>query len=152
MRVRTGAVLAGGVAVVAAIAAAIVWARWHPGNEVPVSMRTVLDARVVAVAEQKNADMCTALGPGVTCSVTCTAHVFGMEPRTASTADEVTTAYTRLSCQDHDSEGIDSAFEMPVAVMFGPPASIQAPADDGLHPDIADIFPARLRAVAQTYY
>lgn len=91
----------------------------------------------------------------------CVASVFGVEPDSADTVDEVRTIYSLVDCKwlreaDAAKGNADSvtdpaaAASMPIAVRLGPPVTYQTPeSGEGLYPDsIRRIFPKPLQAAA----
>ena len=86
------------------------------------------------------------------CELRCTANVFGIDPRHATTVAAVTTAYAVMDCSDRDSAGIDTGSIDIVALSFGPPPTMRGSPDDATQRDIARVFPAHARAAAWWYY
>jgi hypothetical protein len=87
----------------------------------------------------QQADWCV---PWVTsCELRCTANVFGMDPRQATTVAAVTTAYAVMDCSDRDSAGIDTGSIDIVALSFEPPPTMRGSPDDATQRDIARVFP-----------
>jgi hypothetical protein len=122
-----------------------------PRSEVPVALHAQLDAQAADVAVQlQQGDWCV---PWVTsCELRCTANVFGMDPRPATTVASVTNAYAVMYCSDRDSAGIDTGSIDIVAPSFGRPPTMRGSPDDATQRDIARVFPMHARAAAWWYY
>ena len=137
--------------VVGGVIAFIVRPSGTPHSEVPVALRAQLDAQTADVAVQlQQADWCV---PWATsCELRCTANVFGIDPRHATTVAAVTTAYAVMDCSDRDSAGIDTGSIDIVALSFGPPPTMRGSPDDATQRDIARVFPVHARAAAWWYY
>ena len=137
--------------VVGGVIAFIVRPSGIPHSEVPAALRAQLDAQAADVAVHlQQADWCV---PGATsCDLRCTANVFGIDPRHATTVAAVTTAYAVMDCSDRDSAGIDTGSIDIVALSFGPPPTMRGSPDDATQRDIAQVFPVHARAAAWWYY
>ena len=80
-------------------------------------------------------------------NLTCAAHVFGMDPSTATRVSEVSTVYAWAYCEDRLPGGVlGDQVSVPAAIHLGSRPSIKLPQDGETYPaSIAEIGRASCR-------
>jgi len=87
--------------------------------------------------------------PHHTGSFACAAHVFGIDPSTATSAQDVKAVYAWVYCEETlPSHLLGDQIFVPVAIHLATPPTIEIPEDgDDFPGSVAKIFPAELRDI-----
>jgi hypothetical protein len=140
------------ITAIGGVAAFVLWPPSAPHSHVPAALQKSLDAKVAATqAAYDEPGVCASLG-AKTCSLVCTANTFDLDPRNATTLDEVTAAYANIGCKETDSLGIDGGYVDVFAVHFTSPVKSAQGDDDATRADLAKIFPPHAVGAAWWYY
>jgi hypothetical protein len=111
-------------------------------TQVPPGIRDQLTSRIVAIAENDRAFKANVSTDAD--SIACAAEVFGTDPASPASADQVTVAYAHVVCSVVKPD-LPTAAGMPVAVAFTDPPSIRFPTDGDQYPSsVRAIIPERL--------
>lgn len=112
-----------------------------------VAVAEALAQRVVHLMEDNFAEQ---IAPHHAGSLACAVHVFGVDPSTAASANDVSTVYAWVYCEERLTGPLPGdQVSVPVAIHLDATPSIELPSDgEEYSGSVAKIFPSDLRSTA----